>query len=182
MKQEIKVNRYVIHFLDKEKNNNQAKVDFSNKISISDEFSITLADEIHKSISGSPSLKNTKFKEKSENDFSYGGNGYATLTMYKSGDAKVTFYANENNKVLAAIRCSGSVSAGRLFFPRVPKHLSSPCGEYVVWPRSPWVYGNGAGTAGGRIAGAVLNGVVADSMSYGNKYYYYNRRYSYKEK
>ncbi|OYU20402.1 MAG: acetyltransferase [Rhodobacteraceae bacterium PARR1] len=35
-------------------------------------------------------------------------------------------------------------------------------------------------TAGGRVAGAVLNGVVADSMSYGNKYYYYNRRYSYK--
>lgn len=35
-------------------------------------------------------------------------------------------------------------------------------------------------TAGARIAGAVLNGVVADSMSYGNKYYYYNRRYAYK--
>lgn len=35
-------------------------------------------------------------------------------------------------------------------------------------------------TAGGRLAGAVLNGVVADAMSYGNKYYYYNRRYSYK--
>lgn len=35
-------------------------------------------------------------------------------------------------------------------------------------------------TAGGRVAGAVLNGVVADAMSYGNKYYYYNRRYSYK--
>jgi tyrosine-protein kinase Etk/Wzc len=35
-------------------------------------------------------------------------------------------------------------------------------------------------TAGGRIAGAVLNGVVVDAMSYGNKYYYYNRRYSYK--
>ena len=37
-------------------------------------------------------------------------------------------------------------------------------------------------TAGGRIAGAILNGVVADSMSYGNKYYYYNRRYEYKNK
>jgi tyrosine-protein kinase Etk/Wzc len=35
-------------------------------------------------------------------------------------------------------------------------------------------------TAGGRVAGAVLNGVVADSLSYGNKYYYYNRRYAYK--
>ena len=31
-------------------------------------------------------------------DFSYGGNGYATLTLFKSGDAKVTFYGNENNK------------------------------------------------------------------------------------
>lgn len=36
--------------------------------------------------------------------------------------------------------------------------------------------------AGGRVSGAVLNGVVADSMAYGNKYYYYNRRYSYKER
>lgn len=32
------------------------------------------------------------------NDFSYGGNGYATLTLFKSGDAKVTYFGNENNK------------------------------------------------------------------------------------
>ncbi|WP_166922101.1 metallophosphoesterase [Flavobacterium poyangense] len=31
------------------------------------------------------------------NDFSYGGNGYAVLTLFKSGDAKVAFFANENN-------------------------------------------------------------------------------------
>ncbi|SEN86729.1 Calcineurin-like phosphoesterase [Flavobacterium sp. CF108] len=31
-------------------------------------------------------------------DFSYGGNGYAALTLYKRGDAKVSFYGNENNK------------------------------------------------------------------------------------
>ncbi|MHC0448192.1 metallophosphoesterase [Flavobacterium sp. 3-218] len=31
-------------------------------------------------------------------DFSYGKNGYATLTLFKTGDAKVTFYGNENNK------------------------------------------------------------------------------------
>ncbi|RZJ56092.1 MAG: metallophosphoesterase [Flavobacterium sp.] len=31
-------------------------------------------------------------------DFSYGGNGYSTLTLYKSGDAKVSFFGNENNK------------------------------------------------------------------------------------
>lgn len=79
MSKEVIVNRYVIHFLDKEKNNNEAKVDFSNKISTSDEFSLTLAGEIHKSISGSPSLKNTKFKEKNENDFSYGLIDYLSL-------------------------------------------------------------------------------------------------------
>ncbi|SHM58283.1 metallophosphoesterase [Flavobacterium chilense] len=31
-------------------------------------------------------------------DFSYGGNGYVTLTLFKSGDAKVSFFGNENNK------------------------------------------------------------------------------------
>jgi len=31
-------------------------------------------------------------------EFSYGGNGYATLTLFKSGDAKVTYFGNENNK------------------------------------------------------------------------------------
>lgn len=30
-------------------------------------------------------------------EFSYGGNGYATLTLFKSGDAKVTYFGNENN-------------------------------------------------------------------------------------
>jgi hypothetical protein len=31
-------------------------------------------------------------------DFSYGGNGYAVLTLFKSGDAKVAYFGNENNK------------------------------------------------------------------------------------
>lgn len=79
MQQEAKVNRYIIHFLDKEKNNNEANIDFSNKVSMSNEFSKTLAEEIHKSISASPSLKNTKFKEKNENDFSNGLNEYLSL-------------------------------------------------------------------------------------------------------
>lgn len=30
------------------------------------------------------------------NDFSYGGNGYAVLTLFKSGDAKVSYYGIEN--------------------------------------------------------------------------------------
>lgn len=79
MSKEVKVNRYIIHFLDKEKNNNEAKIDFSTTVSKSDEFSIRLAQEIHKSISDSPSLKNTKFKEKNENDFSNGLNEYLSL-------------------------------------------------------------------------------------------------------
>ncbi|RUT69152.1 metallophosphoesterase [Flavobacterium cupreum] len=33
-----------------------------------------------------------------DNDFSYGGNGYATLTLFKSGDAKVNFFGKENQK------------------------------------------------------------------------------------
>jgi hypothetical protein len=32
------------------------------------------------------------------NDFSYGGNGYAKLTIYKNGAAKVSFYGQENAK------------------------------------------------------------------------------------
>ena len=31
-------------------------------------------------------------------DFSYGGNGYATLTLYKNGETKVSFYGNEDNR------------------------------------------------------------------------------------
>ncbi|WP_348822211.1 metallophosphoesterase [Flavobacterium aestuarii] len=31
-------------------------------------------------------------------DFSYGGNGYAVLTLFKSGDAKVAYFGNKNNK------------------------------------------------------------------------------------
>ena len=54
-------------------------------------------ENIQQIISGAGS-KSEAARAINENDFSYGGNGYATLTMYKSGDAKVTFYANENNK------------------------------------------------------------------------------------
>ncbi|SHG20357.1 hypothetical protein SAMN05443549_102414 [Flavobacterium fluvii] len=31
-------------------------------------------------------------------DFSYGGNGYAVLTLYKNGETKVAFYGNENQR------------------------------------------------------------------------------------
>jgi predicted phosphodiesterase len=54
-------------------------------------------ENIRQVISGSGS-KSEAARAINPNDFSYGGNGYATLTLYKSGDAKVTFFGNENNK------------------------------------------------------------------------------------
>lgn len=48
-------------------------------------------------ISGAGS-KSEPAKSVNPNDFSYGGNGYATLTLYKNGKTKVDFYANENQK------------------------------------------------------------------------------------
>ncbi|GAA3750260.1 metallophosphoesterase [Flavobacterium ginsengisoli] len=54
-------------------------------------------ENIQQIISGAGS-KSEAARAISPYDFSYGGNGYATLTMYKSGDAKVSYYGNENNK------------------------------------------------------------------------------------
>ncbi|WPO79013.1 metallophosphoesterase [Flavobacterium sp. KACC 22761] len=54
-------------------------------------------ENIQQIISGAGS-KSEAARAISENDFSYGGNGYATLTLYKSGDAKVSYFGNENNK------------------------------------------------------------------------------------
>ncbi|MDP2161620.1 MAG: hypothetical protein Q8K02_14140 [Flavobacterium sp.] len=97
MKNEVKVNRYIIHFLDKEKNINEAKIDFSNQVSKTDGFSVMLAEEIHKSISGSPSLKNTKFKEKNENDFSNGLNEY--LSLDESDDETFILFSKTLDKL-----------------------------------------------------------------------------------
>ncbi|WP_432221183.1 metallophosphoesterase [Flavobacterium sp. TMP13] len=47
-------------------------------------------------ISGAGS-KSEAAKAVGKNDFSYGGNGYATLQVYKNGSAKIAFYGNENN-------------------------------------------------------------------------------------
>ena len=54
-------------------------------------------ENIHQIISGAGS-KSEAARAINPYDFSYGGNGYATLTMFKSGDAKVSFYGNENGK------------------------------------------------------------------------------------
>jgi nucleoid-associated protein len=70
MEKEIKIERYIIHFLEKEKSKTNSNLDLSLSISKSDEFSKTLVEELHKSITDSASLRNTKFKENNSNDFS----------------------------------------------------------------------------------------------------------------
>lgn len=70
MNQEIKINRYIIHFLEKERIKTTANIDLSDSISSEDAFSLKLVEEVHNSINISPSLKNTKFKYNSTNDFS----------------------------------------------------------------------------------------------------------------
>lgn len=52
---------------------------------------------IRQIISGAGS-KSEAAKAVNPNDFSYGGNGYAALTLYKNGETKVAFYGNENHK------------------------------------------------------------------------------------
>ncbi|MBF4487250.1 metallophosphoesterase [Flavobacterium sp. CSZ] len=54
-------------------------------------------ENIQQIISGAGS-KSEAARAINHNEFSYGGNGYATLTLFKSGDAKVSFFGNENNK------------------------------------------------------------------------------------
>ena len=54
-------------------------------------------ENIKQIISGAGS-KSEAARAISANDFSYGGNGYAMLTLFKSGDAKVSFFGNDNNK------------------------------------------------------------------------------------
>jgi len=54
-------------------------------------------ENIRQIISGAGS-KSEAARAINENDFSYGGNGYATLTLFKSGDAKVAYFGNENKK------------------------------------------------------------------------------------
>ena len=52
---------------------------------------------IRQIISGAGS-KSEAAKAVNPNDFSYGGNGYAILTLYKNGETKVAFYGNENQQ------------------------------------------------------------------------------------
>ncbi|PKB18289.1 metallophosphoesterase [Flavobacterium sp. 5] len=52
---------------------------------------------IHQIISGAGS-KSESAKAVNPDDFSYGGNGYAELMLFKNGNSKVSFYGNENHK------------------------------------------------------------------------------------
>lgn len=52
---------------------------------------------IRQIISGAGS-KSEAAKAVNPTDFSYGGNGYAAVTLYKNGETKVAFYGNENQR------------------------------------------------------------------------------------
>jgi hypothetical protein len=52
---------------------------------------------IRQIISGAGS-KSEAAKAINPNDFSYGGNGFVILTLYKNGETKVAFYGNENQQ------------------------------------------------------------------------------------
>lgn len=83
---EIKINRYIIHLLEKEAKKTEATLDFSKEVMKSDEFSITLMTEVHKAITESSSLKNTHFKENETNNFTNG------LIDYLSTDKEDEFF------------------------------------------------------------------------------------------
>lgn len=70
MTDNIEISRYVIHFIEKEKNKTIATLDLSKKVSKEDDLSKLLVRELHKSINDNHTLKNTKFKENNSNDFS----------------------------------------------------------------------------------------------------------------
>lgn len=55
-------------------------------------------DNIRQIISGAGS-KSEAAKAVFPHDFSYGGNGFATLSVFENGAAKIAFYGNENNTI-----------------------------------------------------------------------------------
>lgn len=69
MEDTVKINNYIIHLINKERQG-EATIDLSKNILKHDQFSERLIVQLHKSIGESPSLKNTKFKEETKNIFS----------------------------------------------------------------------------------------------------------------
>lgn len=82
----IEILKYTIHFLDKVTQRTVANIDLSEEVMESDEFSIALMTEIHKSITESSSLKNTHFKDNESNVFTN------TLNDYLATDDDAEFY------------------------------------------------------------------------------------------
>ncbi|MFL9845584.1 nucleoid-associated protein [Flavobacterium rhizosphaerae] len=66
---DFKVINYIIHFINKESGKTSAQIDFSKKIDGDNEFSKTLAREVHVATNSSVSLKNTNFRNDNENSF-----------------------------------------------------------------------------------------------------------------
>lgn len=95
MKNEIKISRYIIHFLEKDQRSKVTRLDLSKKVSKSDEFSKTLVEEIHNSINLSSSLKNTKYRENNTNDFTTFLDNY-----FEISDDNEFFKFSESIKVL----------------------------------------------------------------------------------
>lgn len=74
---DITITNYTIHYIEKEaKKTTPAVIDYSNQLLDIDEFSVILVGEIHKSITDSPSLKNTRFKDNESNIFTNSFNDY----------------------------------------------------------------------------------------------------------
>ncbi|KZE76706.1 hypothetical protein AV926_14955 [Myroides marinus] len=71
----LRIKNYIIHYLDKERAG-EATLELSKSLLEIDEFSEKLLLELHKAITDSDSVKNTKFKEESSNVFSNRLNQY----------------------------------------------------------------------------------------------------------
>jgi len=78
---DITITNYTIHYIEKEaKTTIPAVIDFSNQLLTIDEFSLTLVSEIHKSITDSSSLKNTRFRDNETNIFTNSFNDYLSTS------------------------------------------------------------------------------------------------------
>ena len=74
---DITITNYTIHYIEKEtKKTIPAVIEYSNQLLAIDEFSVKLVAEIHKSITDSPSLKNTRFRDNETNIFTNSFNDY----------------------------------------------------------------------------------------------------------
>jgi nucleoid-associated protein len=112
MDKEIKIERYIIHFLEKEKSKTKSNLDLSKSISKNDKFSQTLVEELHKSINESSTLRNTKFKENTTNEFSTYLNNYLEV----SEDDSFTTFSKSIEKLKESIEKVSFATGGYYLF------------------------------------------------------------------